>query len=77
MIFDSKDTTNTNEMGKAYSVLKDDQVLVSEDVTKEMMKALTDETKPTLTFKAYAVQLYKDNNTQFSAEEAWNMVKGS
>ena len=77
MIFDSKDTANTNEMGKAYSVLKDDQVLVSENVTKEMMNALTDETKPTLTFTAYAVQLYRNNGTQFTAAEAWDMVNGN
>ena len=50
-----------------------DQLLTKPELTKDQMPA----TKPTLTFKAYAVQLYKDNNTQFSAEEAWNMVKGS
>ena len=55
----------------------DNQVLVKPTVTKGMMADITSTNQPTLTFKAYAVQLYKDNNTQFSAEEAWNMVKGS
>lgn len=77
MIFDSKDTANTNEMGNAYSVLKDDQVLVSEDVTKEDMKALTEDTQPTLSFTAYAVQLYRENGTQFTATEAWATVNGN
>lgn len=74
MIFDSKDNANENEMGVAYSVLKDDQVKVKDTVTKEAMKALTDDTKPTLSFIAYAVQLYRENGTQFTATEAWAMV---
>ena len=77
MIFDSKDNANENEMGVAYSVLKDDQVKVKDTVTKEAMKALTDDTKPTLSFTAYAVQLYSANGTKFSAEAAWAMVSGN
>lgn len=77
MIFDSKDNANENEMGVAYSVLKDDQVKVKDTVTKEAMKALTDDTKPTLSFIAYAVQLYRENGTQFTATEAWAMVNGN
>ena len=77
MIFDSKDNANENEMGVAYSVLKDDQVKVKNTVTKEAMKALTDDTKPTLSFTAYAVQLYSANGTKFSAEDAWTMVSGN
>ena len=64
-----------------------DQVLVRPEVTKEMMDAIdgdpTGEKQPTLSFKAYAVQLWKTNkpadlnNTdavaaaQFSADVAW------
>ncbi len=40
----------------AYFVLKDNVVHVSDTVTKAEMDALTDETKPKLTFTAYAVQ---------------------
>ena len=77
MIFDSKDADNENEMGTAYSVLKDDQVKVKDTVTKENMKALTDDTKPNLSFTAYAVQLYRENGTQFTAAQAWAMVSGN
>ena len=74
-IFDSRDNTNTNVKGDYYPILKDDEVSVKEEVTEQMMEALTDATKPTLTFKSYAVQLYKDNDTQFTAEAAWAEAK--
>ena len=77
MVFDSQNDANENEMGTAYSVLKYDQVKVKDSVTKEAMKALTDNTKPTLSFIAYAVQLYRENGTQFTATEAWAMVNGN
>lgn len=65
------------------------QVLVLPTVTKEMMEALNkdDVVKPTLTFEAYAVQLWKTNKlaesatdeekiaAQFTAAEAWNQAK--
>lgn len=76
-IFNSKDTTNTNVMGKEYSILKDDQVKVKDEVTKEQMKALTDITKPTLTFTAYASQLYKNNTEVFTAAEAWRNLNSA
>ena len=47
------------------------KILVKETVNKQMMDALTEETYPTLTFKAYAVQLYKSNGVEFGAAEAW------
>ena len=31
--------------------------------------------KPTLTFTAYAVQLYKSNSAKFTPAEAWNLAK--
>lgn len=88
MVFDSKDAENENEMGVPYSVLANDQVLVSQDVTKEQMNAfdtdkdgsLSDEEKkalPNLSFTAYAVQLYSANGTKFSAEAAWAMISGN
>lgn len=77
MIFDSKDADNENEMGTAYSVLKDDQVKVLDEVKKEDMNALTEDTQPNLSFIAYAVQLYRENGTQFTAAEAWDMVDGN
>ena len=52
----------------------DNQVLVKPSVTKGDMAALTDETKPTLTFTAYASQLYKNNTEKFTAAEAWGNI---
>lgn len=80
----------TNEFGKAYSVLKDDQVTVKGTVTKEMMNAVTEGNEPKLTFTAYASQLYKTNKptgegvtaeqikaAQFTAAQAWANVNPS
>lgn len=39
-----------------FAVIKDNKVTVKDSVTKEMMDALTEESYPTLTFTAYAVQ---------------------
>ena len=61
---------------RAIKVLLNNQVKVNDEVTKEMMDALTKDTYPTLTFKAYAVQLYKDNNTEFDPAEAWAKIAG-
>ncbi len=53
------------------------EVLVKTSVTKEDMDALENEgaTQPTLTFKAYASQLMKNNTEQFTAKEAWDNIK--
>lgn len=64
----------TNQIGKAYSVLKDNQVTVKGEVTKAMMDGLTTETLPKLTVTAYASQLYKNANEKFSASDAWNNI---
>ena len=58
-----------------HAVLKDDQVKVKDTVTKEMMDALTDATRPTLTFNAYAVQYNKSNTESFTPAEAWATAK--
>ena len=57
-----------------FGVLKDNQVTVRGDVTKGMLKALTETNQPTLTFTAYAVQLNKNNTTEFTAADAWAKV---
>lgn len=63
-----------NQFGTAYSVLKDNQVTVKDDVTKEQMNALTNENLPKLTITAYASQLYKNNTERFKPAEAWANV---
>lgn len=68
--------TDTDEMGTDDA--SDDyefswganEVCVKPSVTKEMMEAINTE-KPTLSFKAYAVQLYKAAGVEFSITEAW------
>ena len=70
MTFDSKDT-NAPAQGTAYPVLEGNKVTVKADVTKEMMEAITADVQPTLSFTAYASQLYKNNTDTFSAAEAW------
>lgn len=73
MIVDGED--GHGSAGTAYPILKDDQVTVLDTVTEQMMEALTADTKPTLTFTAYAVQLYKTNNTAFTPAEAWEIAQ--
>lgn len=58
-----------------YAVLKNDQVTVKNTVTSDDMDDLTDETFPTLTFTAYAVQMANGDST-FTVEQAWNIAKG-
>ena len=41
---------------REFSVLTKDQVTVKNTVTKDMMDGITEQTKPTLSFTAYAVQ---------------------
>ncbi len=64
----------TSDIGTAYSVLKGDKVTVKGEVTKAMMKT-AETTQPTLTFTAYASQLYKSAGVEFTAAEAWANVK--
>ena len=51
------------------------QVLVLPTVTEKMMDDLTSQTYPELKFTAYAVQLYKNNTTQFNETEAWALAQ--
>ena len=57
-----------------FGVLANDKVTVRGDVTKDMLNALTADTQPTLTFTAYAVQLNKNNTTEFTPAQAWAKV---
>lgn len=59
---------------KSFSVLKDDQVSVLTTVTMSDM-ATAKTTQPTLTFQAAAVQLYKSNNLEFTAAEAYGQFE--
>ena len=65
---------DTAGMGTAYSVLANDKVTVSGDVTKTMLKDLTETTQPTLTFTAYACQYNNSNDTNFGPADAWAKV---
>lgn len=75
----------TDEMGTAdvegddVTVQWDaDNVGVKPSVTEQMMEAISgDKVKPTLTFAAYASQLYKTNGVEFTADEAWAIVSGN
>lgn len=51
----------------------DNQVLVKPTVTEKMMDEANPQ--PTLTFTAYAVQLMKNNTTEFNAAEAWTLAQ--
>lgn len=59
------------EADRMIKVLLNNQVEVKDTVTKQMMDDLAGGTEPTLSFKAYAVQYWKDNDNAFTAEEAW------
>lgn len=71
------------DAGNVEYTWNDNEVLTKPEVTKEMMNAVNDSNKPTLSFTAYAVQLWKSNEpatgatdeqieaAQFTAEEAW------
>lgn len=52
----------------------DNQVLVKPTVTEAMMETAKT-SQPTLTFTAYAVQLMKNNTTEFTAAEAWTLAQ--
>ena len=65
---------DTDQMGTPISVLKNDQVTVSGDVTKTMLNDLTENNYPTLTFTAYACQFMKNNTENFTPAQAWENV---
>ena len=67
--------TDSSKMGEtnAFEILKDNKVTVKGEVTKEMMTA-EDFTQPTLTFTAYAHQLYSKSGTEFDVNVAWDNI---
>ena len=67
------DASATNQ---EFGVLKDDQVIVKDTVTKDNLNALNAEgaTQPTLTFTAYACQYNNSNDTNFGPADAWAKV---
>ena len=66
------DIDSAAKMGIAYSVLNNDQVVVSNALTKAEMNAIrSGDYAPSLTFKAYAIK--KENITD--VQDAWNKVK--
>lgn len=62
------------DIGKEYSVLKDNQVTVNGNVTKKQMNDLTQDNLPKLTITAYASQLHKSADEEFKPAEAWANV---
>lgn len=62
----------TQTTDKTYSVLTGNKVSYDADLTKADLEKVTDNNKPTLTFKAYAVQ--KEAGTD--AATAWNNTFG-
>ncbi len=60
-----------------YKIIKGDTITVSgENVDKALMKELYDGgKKPTLTFKAAAVQLYEKHDDEFTVKEALDKVE--
>ena len=61
----------------AFQILANDKITVLSTVTTQMMNALTADNYPTLTFTAYAHQLYSASGTKFDAATAWNNLNPS
>lgn len=65
----------SNEQDQPFYVLNNNQLTVKGSVTKGDMDAIDDPSnttsKPTLTVKAYATQLYKTNNEKMDVYNAW------
>lgn len=57
-----------------FHVIADDTVTVKDTVNKEMMNQLkaNPDTYPTLTVKAYAVQMYQSADNAFTPAQAWS-----
>ena len=69
VIFNDKNENNKKEDSEEVDV-----VGIKDTVTKKMMDKVTSANYPKLTFKAYAVQLMKNNTTPFTAKEAWEQL---
>lgn len=62
----------TSDTTRSWELLSGNTIAVKDTVTKDNM---TTAASATLTYTAYASQLYKSANVEFSAKEAWNNVK--
>lgn len=70
------------QIGEPYDVLKGNKVTVKGTVTEAMMDPAKGFTQPTMTFTAYASQLYSSNTggeagnqlTEFTAAQAWENI---
>lgn len=69
-------TVTTSTSDQTFSVLTNDTVTVKDSVTDAQMKALSaaGAVQPTLSFKAYAIQLANGNDTIFDPAEAWDTI---
>lgn len=65
-------TATAMDQDNAFQILAKDQVAVLDTVKKEDMPAAGSE--PTLTFTAYAHQLYKSSGVEFDVATAWGNV---
>lgn len=71
-VIDAADKKGTTK----HYVLEGNSVHVQPIVTKAMMNEIVNNADmPTLSFKAFACQLMKDNTTPFTPAEAWDNVK--
>ena len=66
-------TATAMGQANAFQILVNDQVAVLDTVKKEDMPVAGSE--PTLTFTAYAHQLYKSSGVEFDVATAWGNVK--
>lgn len=62
---------NTSDADQSWEMLANNQVSVSDTLTKDDMPESGD---LSLTYTAYACQLYKSNGTTFEVDEAWDAV---
>lgn len=61
----------TNDTTRSWELLSGNTISVKDTVTKDNMSAAA---STTLTYTAYASQLYKSAGVEFSAKEAWDNV---
>lgn len=62
---------NTSDADQSWEMLANNQVSVSDTLTKDAMPESGD---LSLTYTAYACQLYKSNGTTFEVDDAWDTV---
>jgi len=63
------------QVDTSYEVLKNNLVKIRDDVTIEELNLLTEETYPSLSVKAYAMQLGEETTVLGNAKKAWEQMK--